>query len=125
MQKKVKSPDLGRMRKEIDEIDTAMLDLLNRRASIALEIAGIKRKTNLKFHSPERERAILERLTALNKGPFPNDALKVIFREIISASLSLEEPLKVAYFGPEGTFTHLASIRHFGSFAKYIPVESI
>ena len=82
MQKKVKSPDLGRMRKEIDEIDTAMLDLLNRRASIALEIAGIKRKTNLKFHSPERERAILERLTALNKGPFPNDTSFRLIRKV-------------------------------------------
>ncbi|HTZ18010.1 MAG TPA: prephenate dehydratase [Dissulfurispiraceae bacterium] len=125
MKKKEKSAGLGRMRIEIDNIDTALLDLLNKRASIAIEIAGIKRKTKLKFHSPERERAILERLTSLNKGPFPNDALKVIFREIISASLSLEEPLKVGYFGPEGTFTHLAAIRHFGSFAKYIPVESI
>jgi chorismate mutase / prephenate dehydratase len=125
MQKKDRSSDLGHMRKDIDDIDTAMLELLNRRASLAIEIAGIKRRTKLKFHSPERERAILERITSLNNGPFPNDALKVIFREIISASLSLEEPLKVAYFGPEGTFTHLAAIRHFGSFAKYIPVESI
>lgn len=125
MQKKSKSPEIGRMRKEIDAIDNAILELLNKRASIAIEIAEIKRKSNLKFHSPEREREILERLTASNKGPFPNDDLKLIFREIISASLSLEEPLKVAYFGPEGTFTHLAAIRHFGSFAKYIPVESI
>jgi chorismate mutase/prephenate dehydratase len=125
MQKKDKTPDLGRMRKDIDAIDTSLLELLNKRASLAVGIAGIKRKTKQKFHVPERERQILERLTSLNKGPFPNDALKVIFREIISASLALEEPLKVAYFGPEGTFTHLASIRHFGSFAKYMPVESI
>jgi chorismate mutase/prephenate dehydratase len=125
MQKKDKTSDLGLMRKEIDGIDTSLLELLNKRASLAVEIADIKRKTKLKFHVPERERAILDRLTAMNKGPFPNDALKVIFREIISASLALEEPLKVAYFGPEGTFTHLASIRHFGSFAQYIPVESI
>jgi len=125
MDRKDKTSDLGRMRKDIDAIDTALLELLNKRATLAVEIAVIKRKTKLRFHVPERERAILERLTSMNKGPFPNDALKVIFREIISASLALEEPLKVAYFGPEGTFTHLASIRHFGSFAKYIPVESI
>ena len=125
MQKKNKTSGLGLMRKEIDGIDASLLELLNKRASLAVEIADIKRKTKLKFHVPERERAILDRITSMNKGPFPNDALKVIFREIISASLALEEPLKVAYFGPEGTFTHLASIRHFGSFAKYIPVESI
>ncbi|TAN44002.1 MAG: prephenate dehydratase [Nitrospirae bacterium] len=116
---------LGKLREQIDGIDERILELLNKRANVAIEVAGIKREQNLKFHSPERERAILERITALNKGEFPNDALKVIFREIISASLSLEEPLKVAYFGPEGTFTHLASVRHFGSSASYIPQESI
>ncbi|MBF0330118.1 MAG: prephenate dehydratase [Nitrospirae bacterium] len=116
---------LGKLREQIDGIDSRILDLLNKRANIAIEVAKIKRKQNLKFHSPERERAILERMTNSNAGPFPNDALRVIFREIISASLSLEEPLKVAYLGPEGTFTHLAAIRHFGSSADYIPVESI
>lgn len=116
---------LEKLREEIDGIDAEMLGLLNKRANTAIEIANIKRKANLKFHQPERERAILERITALNKGPFPNDALRVIFREIMSASLSLEEPLKVAYLGPEGTFTNLAAMRHFGFSARYIPVDSI
>lgn len=116
---------LEKRRAEIDGIDAEILELLNKRANTAIEIANIKRKANLKFYSPERERAILERITALNKGPFPNDALRVIFREIISASLSLEEPLKVAYLGPEGTFTNLAALRHFGSSAMYVPVDSI
>lgn len=117
--------NLERLRNEIDDLDTKVLELLNKRAGIVIEIANIKRKAGLKFHSPEREKAILDRITALNRGPFPNDALRFIFREIISASLSLEEPLKVAYLGPEGTFTNLAAIRHFGSSAKYIPVDSI
>lgn len=116
---------LEKRRAEIDRIDAEILELLNKRANIAIEIANIKRKANLKFYSPERERAILERITALNEGPFPNDALKVIFREIISASLSLEEPIKVAYLGPEGTFTNLAALRHFGSSAMYVSVDSI
>ncbi|MEW6115504.1 MAG: prephenate dehydratase [Nitrospirota bacterium] len=126
MAKKEKKP-LGfeRQRDEIDQIDNKILELLNRRARLAIEIATIKRKANLKFHSPEREKAIIERLTSLNKGPFPNDAIKVIFREIISASLSLEEPLKVAYLGPEGTFTNLAALRYFGHSAAFIPVDSI
>ena len=83
---------LEKLREEIDGIDAGILELLNKRANIAIDIANIKRKASLKFYSPERERAILERITELNKGPFPNDALKVIFREIMSASLSLEEP---------------------------------
>lgn len=116
---------LERLRKEIDSIDQNILELLNKRAEIAIEIAKIKREKNLKFHSPEREKEILDRMTSLNRGPFPNDALKVVFKEIISASLSLEEPVKVAYLGPEGTFTNLAALRHFGSSAQYIPEDSI
>ena len=116
---------LERLRKEIDEVDNEILRLLNKRALTVIEIAHIKRHEQTKFYSPEREREILERLTTLNKGPFPNDTLKVIYREILSASLSLEEPLKVAYFGPLATYTHLAALRHFGSSASFLPVESI
>src|SRR5208337_1065015 len=116
---KNRTPNLEKNRLQIDAIDSEILKLLNRRADLAVEIARIKREANLKFHSPEREKAIITRITALNKGPFPNDALKIIFREIISASLALEQPLKVAYFGPEGTFTHLAALRHFGHSAHY------
>jgi chorismate mutase/prephenate dehydratase len=117
--------ELKKLRTEIDEIDTEILDLLNKRAHIVLDIAHIKRNENAKFYSPEREREILERLTSLNKGPFPNDALKMIYREILSASLSLEEPLKVACLGPLATFTHLAVLRHFGSAAVSVPVSTI
>lgn len=117
--------NLGKIRSEIDRVDQEIIRLLNKRAELAIDVAAVKRKANLKFHSPEREREVLEKVAAGNKGPFPNDALKFIFREIISASLSLEEPLKVAYLGPEGTFTHLAALRHFGSSAKCLPVQSI
>lgn len=123
--KKEANADLEKMRSEIDAVDSQILKFLNKRANIAIKIADIKRTSSMKFHSPERERAIVERITAINNGPFPNDALKVIFREIISASLSLEEPLKVAYLGPEGTFTNLASLRYFGSSHSYVPVHSI
>jgi len=117
--------ELEKLRKEIDEIDNKILELLNKRASIVIDIAHIKRGKNAKFYSPEREREILERLISINKGPFPDDTLKVIYREILSASLSLEEPLKVACLGPLATFTHLAALRHFGSSAQFLPVESI
>jgi len=117
--------DLKKLRAEIDGIDEKILDLLNRRADAVLKIADIKRGMDESFYVPHREREIIERLKRLNRGPFPNDALRIIFREIISASLALEEPLKVACLGPLATFTHLAAQRHFGSFAKIIPVESI
>jgi chorismate mutase/prephenate dehydratase len=116
---------LEKLRKEIDEIDNEILNLLNKRANVVIEIAHIKRNEKAKFYSPEREREILERLVALNRGPFPDDTLKVIYREILSASLSIEKPLKVACLGPLATFTHLAALRHFGSSATFVPVESI
>ncbi|MDI6890514.1 MAG: prephenate dehydratase [Thermodesulfovibrionales bacterium] len=117
--------EIEKLRKEIDEIDNEILRLLNNRAEIVIGIAHIKRNEKAKIYSPEREREILERLTSLNKGPFSNNTLKVIYREILSASLSLEEPLKVACLGPLATFTHLAALRHFGSSASFLPVESI
>ncbi|MEW6214269.1 MAG: prephenate dehydratase [Nitrospirota bacterium] len=121
----LKIGEIEKLRKEIDEIDNEILELLNKRVKVVIEIAHIKRNEKTKFYSPEREMEILERLKALNKGPFPNDTLKVIYREILSASLSLEEPLKVACLGPLATFTHLAALRHFGSSAFFVPVESI
>jgi chorismate mutase/prephenate dehydratase len=117
--------ELEILRRQIDDIDNEILNLLNKRSDIVLDVAHIKRNENAKFYSPEREREILERLTSLNKGPFPNETLKVVYREILSASLSLEEPLKVAYLGPLATFTHLAALRHFGSSALFVPTESI
>jgi len=117
--------NVEKLRKDIDKIDNEILNLLNKRSHIVLDIAHIKRNEKAKFYSPERERQIVERLTALNQGPFPNETLKVIYREILSASLSLEEPLRVSCLGPLATFTHLAALRHFGSSALFMPVESI
>jgi chorismate mutase/prephenate dehydratase len=122
---KDKTKKLKNLREQIDHIDEQILKLLNRRARVVLKIAEIKRGSDERFYVPHREHEILERLKRLNTGPFPNDALRIIFREIMSASLSLEEPLKVACLGPLATFTHLAAQRHFGSFARIIPVESI
>jgi len=108
------------LRKEIDSLDDQILSLLNRRAKAAIEVGKIKEDQNLRFYVPEREVEILRRLTTHNPGPFPNEALKAIYREIISASLSLEKPLSVAFLGPRATFTHLACLKHFGESAEYV-----
>jgi chorismate mutase/prephenate dehydratase len=113
------------LRKKIDEIDDKLIDLLNERAKVVIEVGNIKKAGNLDFHSPSREREILERLAARNKGPFPQDTLKAVYREILSSSLSLERPLKIAYLGPRATFTHMAGMQQFGLAAQYLPVESI
>lgn len=117
--------ELEALRTEIDKIDIEILGLLNKRTSYAIDIGRIKKEEKMAVHVPQREREVYERLEKENKGPFPNEALRVVFREIMSASLSLEQPLRVAYLGPKATFTHLACMKQFGFFANYIPVNSI
>ncbi|MFA5073348.1 MAG: prephenate dehydratase [Nitrospirota bacterium] len=112
-------------RKKIDEIDDQLIDLLNQRAEFVIQIGNIKKTEKLDFHSPAREREILERLALRNKGPFPQDALKAVYREVLSSSLSLERPIKVAYLGPRATFTHMAGMQQFGFAANYVPVGNI
>ena len=121
--------DLSQLRKEIDQIDEKILELLNKRARIARKIGELKKKNNLEVHIPERERQIFERLLKLNRErfseSFPPEALLHIYREIISACLSLEKPLKIAYLGPKATFTHQASLEYFGFSAQYVSCPTI
>lgn len=113
------------LRETIDAIDDKILDLLNQRARIAIEIGKQKKANKADLHAPTRELEVYDRLQSLNKGPFPDEALRAVFREIMSATLALEGPLKVAYLGPKATFTHLACLRQFGFSATYVPVNSI
>jgi chorismate mutase/prephenate dehydratase len=117
--------NLEKLRDKIDDVDAKILGLLNKRAKVVLNVAHLKQDMGAKFYVPNREQKIVDRLKRLNKGPFPDDALRPLFREIMSASLSLEEPLKVAFLGPEATFTHLAGLRHFGSSVAFEPLSSI
>jgi chorismate mutase/prephenate dehydratase len=113
------------LRNKIDKLDEKLVDLLNERARFVIEVGDIKKTEKIDFHSPSREQEILERLSDRNKGPFPQDALRAVYREILSSSLSLERPLKIAYLGPRATFTHMAGLQQFGLAAQYLPVESI
>ena len=121
------SKDLSEYRKEIDRIDDEIIRLLNERSKSVIEIGKIKKEKDAAaiLHTPGREAAIIERLTKQNAGPFPSDAIRSVYREIMSASLSLEGPQKVAYLGPRATFTHMACMQKFGSSAQYVPVHSI
>ncbi len=95
------------------------LELLNNRASHVLEIGHIKKQENRQIHVLEREESIYQRLVALNQGPFPSSAIRPIFREIMSASLSLEKTLQIACLGPEATFSHIAAIQQFGQAVNF------
>jgi chorismate mutase/prephenate dehydratase len=113
------------LRTNIDCIDDRILDLLNERSRVVLEVGKLKSGNNLQFHVPGRERQIYERLLNNNPGPFPNDALRSIYREVISACLALESPMKVAFLGPKATFSHLATMQQFGLSAELVPLKSI
>jgi chorismate mutase/prephenate dehydratase len=117
--------NLDDWRSRINDLDKDILDLLNRRADAALQIGELKRQQALPYFAPEREAEVLGRILALNRGPLPPDALRAIWREILSASLALENPLPVAYFGPPGTYTHQAAIQRFGSSAAFVALRSI
>jgi chorismate mutase/prephenate dehydratase len=118
-------PQIPELRRRIDEIDSEMLRLLNRRAQLVLDIGRLKAERNLAFHVPQREEEIYARLAAENAGPFPAQAVRPVFREVISACLSLEHPLRVGYLGPRATFSHLAAMERFGLSAQLLAMRSI
>lgn len=119
--------NLEELRSSIDRVDDQILKLLNERAGYVQAVGKAKEKlgNNAPFYVPSRERAIFERLDQHNEGPFGDDAIHRIFREIISASLALEHPLKVVYLGPQATFTHQAATKQFGTSARLVPERSI
>lgn len=116
---------LQKLREQIDRIDDQLLELLNQRARVVLEVGHLKERNDDLFYVPSREKKIYERLTGGNPGPFPNDAVHKVFREIISASLNMEMPLQVAFLGPQTTFTHQAAMQQFGLSAALVPLKSI
>lgn len=116
---------LPEIRQEIDAIDQELIRLLNRRADCAIEVGSVKKEDGKPFFTPERERAIYEALSSKNPGPLTSRQLTNIFREVISAARASEKPLMSAYWGPPGTFTHIASLRTFGASSEHSPQESI
>ncbi len=116
---------LNKLRKKIDTIDEKILGLLNQRAKEAIKVSKVKQDTQLKNYSPEREAKLFARLKRLGKGPLAPEDVEMIFGEIVSVCRSLRKTLTVAYLGPKGTFTHLASIKKFGRKSDYIPADSI
>jgi chorismate mutase/prephenate dehydratase len=124
---KAKSVDLDAVRAQIDAIDEQLHTLLNERARLAQQVGISKTATGatVDFYRPEREAQVLRMVKERNQGPLRTEDLLRLFREIMSACLAQQEPLKVAFLGPEGTFTQTAVLTHFGHAVRALPLPSV
>jgi chorismate mutase/prephenate dehydratase len=122
------APAIDSIRERIDDIDRRLHELLNERAQFAQQVGKSKRSAGLStadFYKPEREAQVLRKALERNKGPLRNEEIARLFREIMSACLAQQEPLKIAFLGPEGTFSQQAVLKHFGHSVRALPLTSI
>jgi chorismate mutase / prephenate dehydratase len=119
--------DLDKLRSKIDQIDQQLVKLLNERAQVVIEVGEFKRKSQSAppVYAPDRERTVLDKIKSHNKGPLPDKTLIAIYRELMSGSFFLERPLRIAYLGPNGSFSHTAAILKFGQSVEYEPQPDI
>ena len=120
--------ELGSIRDSIDDIDRRIHELLNERAKFAQQVGKSKRSAGLgtaDFYKPEREAQVLRKALERNQGPLRNEEIARLFREIMSACLAQQEPLRVAFLGPEGTFSQQAVLKHFGHSVRALSLASI
>ncbi|WKZ18041.1 MAG: prephenate dehydratase [Candidatus Jettenia sp. CY-1] len=117
--------DIEFLRREIDTLDSRIVELLNERARIVLKIGEIKKQNRAQVYVPNREQEVYFRITSQNKGPLTNECLIAVYRELMAGSLVLEKAIKVSYLGPEGTFSYFAARQKFGSSVEYIPTRGI
>jgi chorismate mutase/prephenate dehydratase len=121
------SESLQAIREQIDALDQQIQALISERARCAQRIAAIKQTLddNTDFYRPEREAQVLRRVMERNQGPLSNEDIARLFREIMSTCLALQEPVRVAFLGPEGTFTQAAVLKHFGQSVHALPLRAI
>ena len=125
--KNTKAADLAEIRKRINEIDERLQALINERATIAQQVGVAKGDLGsaVDYYRPEREAEVLRNVVERNEGPMRDEEMLRLFREIMSACLAQQEPLKIGFLGPEGTFTQTAVFKHFGHSVRALPFHSI
>lgn len=117
--------NLDELRKQIDALDEKIVELLNQRAEIVVQVGRIKNADGTPVYAPDREKIVLDRIRRMNQGPLPDRTITAIYRELMSGSLALERPQRIAYLGPEGSFSHLAAMSKFGASVEYEAVTAI
>ena len=116
---------LDELRNKIDEIDHRLVQLLNERARVVVEVGKLKNKADKPIYAPDREKVVLEKIKKANTGPLPDKCLVAIWRELMSGSFFLERPLRIGYLGPGGSFSHTAAMLKFGQSVEYEPLTDI
>jgi chorismate mutase/prephenate dehydratase len=116
---------LEELRQRIDELDRQLVQWLNERARVVVEIGKLKNKTDKPVYAPDREKEIFTKIAEANKGPLPDRCLTAIWRELMSGSFVLERPLRIGYLGPGGSFSHSAALLKFGQSVEYEPLADI
>jgi chorismate mutase / prephenate dehydratase len=119
------SEQLAGVRDRISGLDKALVKLLNDRASLVVEVGKLKRAAGLPVYAPHREAEVLDRALKANTGPLPDRTLEAVYRELMSGSFQLQQPLRIGFLGPLGSYSHLAATRHFGSSVEFEDLHDI
>jgi chorismate mutase/prephenate dehydratase len=117
--------DLPAIRERINLLDQRLVDLLNERSDLVVQVGAYKRAHGLPVYTPHREVEVLERVLKTNKGPLPDRTLEAIYRELMSGSFTLQQPLRIGFLGPVGSFSHLAALRQFGDSVEHADLHDI
>lgn len=121
----VPSRSLDDLRRRIDEVDSQLIHLLNERAKVVVEVGKFKRDTGTPIYAPHRESAVLKKVLGMNPGPLSPRTVEAIYRELMSGSFLLERPLRIAFLGPAGSYSHQAAVSHFGSSVEHAEAQDI
>jgi len=116
---------LPALRRQIDELDHRIVQTLNERARVVVEIGKAKQADGTPIYAPDREQAVLNRIAEINEGPLPQRTLQAIYRELMSGSFALEKPLRIGFLGPAGSFSHMAAQTKFGASVEHLPLADI
>lgn len=116
---------LDRLRDKIDDIDEQLVRLLNERARAVVKVGSLKRDSGIPIYAPHREREVLGKAIGRNRGPLPDRTVEGVYRELMSGSFAIERPLRIGFLGPRGSFSHLASVKHFGSSVDFEDLRTI
>lgn len=119
------SDPLAGLRVQISAIDKQLVELLNQRAKFVVEVGKVKREHGLPIYTPHRESEVLARVLGHNKGPLADRTIEGVFREVMSGSFRLEQPLRIGYLGPVGSYSHVAAVKHFGTSVDFEDLHAI